>query len=329
MKSYLGRVDFNPNLLLKEFEALGFQVAFVDTAPLAVITKNRSRELVYDIFSSAYTFAQAWLLNDKYLTKRYLSVKNIPVVEGAIFSYRNASDAILYADKLKYPVVVKPITSGHGEQVHLNIQTRSELQLCITQMDDFYHSTGMFLVEKHFCGQEYRVFVTRNDFYAVVNRIPAEIVGNGVDSIANLIYQENKRRMNPRTTCLCTIKIDPIVIKYLSKQDLKLSSVVKKNTIVRLRENSNVSTGGNCIDVTEHVHESAVDLGNKLLKIFSIPYLGFDLLCEDIAKPLQTQKYYICECNISPGLSLHMLPAEGRSRNVAGAIVDSVNYYVK
>lgn len=118
--------------------------------------------------------------------------------------------------------------------------------------------------------------------------------------------------------------MDSVMISSLEKQGLGLSSVLEKCVKVRLRENSNVSSGGNCIDVTEKTHNSAVELGKKLLKTIGLPYLGFDLLCKDISEPLLTQKHFICECNVSPGLSLHMLPAAGKSRNVAMAIIDSI-----
>jgi hypothetical protein len=48
-----------------------------------------------------------------------------------------------------------------------------------------------------------------------VEREPANIIGDGIHTIRELIDQENYRRMHPRNSCLCEIWIDDIAEKFM------------------------------------------------------------------------------------------------------------------
>ena len=50
------------------------------------------------------------------------------------------------------------------------------------------------------------------------------------------------------------IKITNIEKEFLEAQNLDVNYVPKNNEIVFLRQNSNVSTGGDTVDVTDQVH---------------------------------------------------------------------------
>ena len=49
-------------------------------------------------------------------------------------------------------------------------------------------------MEKHIDGDDYRAFVLDGQVLAVAKRIPANIVGNGSDTIQQLIDAKNKQR---------------------------------------------------------------------------------------------------------------------------------------
>ncbi len=242
------------------------------------------------------------------------------VVAGQAYNYQHIDDALDFADMLGYPVVLKPTVGSHGEHVYVAIQSRTRLLECIKSSKAHVNGNGNFLIESYYRGNEYRLFVTKNNYFAAVARTPASVTGDGSSTIKQLVTNENYRRMNPRNTCLCEIKIDETVTTYLQENNRTLESVPGRNQRVFLRMNSNVSTGGNCHDVTKLVHPSIIELAHTIREKLSVPFIGIDLLCDSIADPLND--YAICELNSAPGLSLHMMPESGVPQNVASAVVD-------
>jgi cyanophycin synthetase len=128
--------------------------------------------------------------------------------------------------------------------------------------------------------------------------------------------------MHPRNTCLCVIPIDSEVVRHLKRQGINLEYVPKHGENIKLRANSNVSTGGNCYGVTAEVNPFYIKFAKKILKAIDVPFVGIDLLTRDISK--KSKKFVICELNSAPGLSLHMMPEKGESRDVASAIADVI-----
>jgi len=91
---------------------------------------------------------------------------------------------------------------------------------------------------------------------------------------------------------------------------------------VRLRSNSNLSTGGTATDVTDEVHPSNVRLAELAAQILALDVAGIDIICRDIRRPLEEQAGAIVEVNAAPGLRMHLFPAEGRPRKVGRPIVN-------
>ena len=77
-------------------------------------------------------------------------------------------------------------------------------------------------------------------------RIPPFVVGNGKDTIKQLIDElnSNPERGNDHENNLTKIKIDNEVINYIKEQGASLNKVLEKNKKIILRKNANISTGG-------------------------------------------------------------------------------------
>lgn len=317
------KISFNAGLFVKELMKRNIQVKLIGDTEIIQATYKHHKELLYDIHSSLLSYPLGWVVNDKFYTKQWLKKYNIPVAEGQFFPIDDVGNILNYATKLGFPVVLKPTIGSHGDNVYTDIRNRKELKEKMEVFKQKGFHNGFCLIEKPFQGEEYRVFVTKNSFIAAVHRVPANVIGDGSNNILMLIQKENKRRMNPRANCLCEIKLDDITFDYMDKHNLILDDVPKKGKQVFLRSNSNVSTGGNCYDITDLIHPSVKHLAQKILSVFpNLPHIGFDLICRDITKDLEKQKYIICELNSAPGLSLHMMPEKGKARNVAGALAD-------
>jgi cyanophycin synthetase len=103
---------------------------------------------------------------------------------------------------------------------------------------------------------------------------------------------------------------------------MSLETVPAEGQTVRLRQNSNLSTGGTATDVTDEVHPRNAYIAELAAQILALDVAGIDILCEDISRPLSEQGGAIVEVNAAPGLRMHLHPGQGQPRDVGAPIVE-------
>ncbi len=293
-----------------------------DEAFLELNYKNHG-EFIIGQRTSSTSFPAYWILENKDLTRYFLKKNGISIAKGMVFNRSNFRKALGYCEKIGFPVVAKPIIGAHGELVFMGIKNRKELDEATKKILIEYNCV---LIEKMFFGKEYRIVATRNKFLAATKRDPANIVGDGVRNIKELIEIKNSDpcRGDTYQDILVKIKIDKTAEKMLSVQKLSLDDILPKGKVVYLRNNSNISTGGDSVDVTDLIHSDLKKIAVKIIRaIPELPYGGIDLMSnQDISKKPTKKSYTILEVNSSPGISLQHYPFEGKPRNVAGEIID-------
>lgn len=312
---------YNTRVFLEALQKRGVHTEIIEGTMVVRASKGKKSTFLIDYALESEDYATAWVASNKWFAKQILKKHGIAVPDGTLFDVRTITDEklIRLASKLSYPVVVKPVMMSQGFQVHSFIENDADLLWAIAQARKQDKETH-FIVEKHFPGIEHRIFVTSSGFTAVAKRLPAKVKGDGVSSITVLAERENYRRLHPRTTCLSTLKLDDIALAYLQKQGKDFHTIPKKGEWVQLRSNSNVTTGGNCHEVTGKAHHSFAEFGRKVSVLFpGLNMMGIDILCQDVTKPLSRQPYAVCELNVLPGLTLHSVPETGRKRNAPDA----------
>lgn len=256
---------------------------------------------------------------DKELTKSLLETFNIPVPRGkAVFS---VDDAVKLAEDLGYPVVVKPNNGNQGKGVATNLKTPEEVEKAY-KLASLYGDHIM--IEDYIPGNHFRVIVVDGKVVAVAERIAAHVIGNGKNTIKELIDIENTNplRGEDHERPLTKIKIDEAMKLYLEKYLIDMNSIPEENEVVTLRETANLSTGGIAIDVTDEIHPDNIKLFVKAVEIIGLDIAGVDIVAEDISKPIKNTGGAIIEINACPGIRMHHYPSKGKSRDVAGAILD-------
>lgn len=256
---------------------------------------------------------------DKLLTKELLKNQNIPVAEGEkVF---NLIGLLQQAEKIGYPVVLKPQCGNKGQGVILDIRNQREL---VSSYIDLRKNQKEILIEKYFEGKDYRVCVVNYKVVAVSLRIAPYVVGNGVDNIKKLIYiiNENPIRGEDHEKALTKIKIDTQLISGLLKRGFRLDYVPSKGEKVLLRENANLSTGGIAIDCTEKICEENIEYCINAAKTLGLDICGVDICTPNIGIPLDENDGVILEVNAAPGIRMHEQPSKGKGRNVGKAILE-------
>ncbi len=255
---------------------------------------------------------------DKLLSKELLENQCLPVAEGSIV--RNSLELLSKADRIGYPVVLKPRYGNQGKGVFVNIKNEKEAIRAYRMLSEKFDN---IMIEKNIFGKDYRVCVVDGEVVAVSERIPPYVIGDGKKNVRQLIDELNKdlKRGEAHEKPLTKIKIDEELELCILKKECNLESIVPKGKKLVLRENANLSTGGEAIDCTDNICEENIDICKRVAKTIGLNICGIDVCCGNINEPIGKEGAII-EVNAAPGIRMHHYPSKGESRNVAGAIVD-------
>ena len=259
------------------------------------------------------------LAQDKEETKERLERHGIPVPKGrVVYSLKRANKV---ADELGRPVVVKPVNGRKGDAVTLEVSTPQEMKVAFEAAKQF---SSAVLIEETLAGLNYRVVVVGGRMVAASERLLPHVIGDGVNSIRDLIAHENRNplRGDGHEKPLTKIRVDSDVINHLQHAGMSLDSIPKHGEHVTLSNRSNLSTGATAQDVTDKVHPAIARMCERAARLVGLDVCGVDLVIPDIATPVTSGG--IIELNASPGLRMHHYPSAGMPRDVGQAVVDSV-----
>ena len=261
------------------------------------------------------------IAQDKDLTKMLLEAAGVPVPRG--FVADDEDQAWEIANKIGFPVVVKPRDGNQGKGVAVNIETREQLNAAFAIASDISRDV---IVEQYIPGHDFRMLVINNQLVAAARRDPPSVIGDGQHTVTQLVEQVNTDplRGDGHATALTKIRFDEIALATLATQGLNAQSVPEKGKRVLLRNNANLSTGGSATDVTDEVHPELAARMVTAAQMVGLDIAGVDLVAETILKPMEEQRAGIVEINAAPGLRMHLSPSFGKPRPVGEAIVESM-----
>ncbi len=257
--------------------------------------------------------------------KAFLSTLGFPVPQGSIVSSRDK--ALSIAERIGYPVAVKPVSGHKGIGVTADVQNAEEVKFAYSRAVDAIpdHQPVEVIVEKSIKGSDFRLLCVRGRFVAATERRPASVVGDGKSTIAQLIERENDKpeRIDTPTSPLGKIQCDEPMERYLDEQKLSLDSIIELERTIYLRKVANLSAGGLSIDATGTVHPDNIILAQDIAQHFDLTCLGIDVIAESLAKSWKSGEFGIIEINAAPGISMHLRPAVGESVDVPSQIIET------
>ena len=286
---------------------------------LLAIYHNDKEYIIHEgTISDANTLIAYWISNDKWMTKLFLKRSGIHHASGILLENT-------YNDKdlasLSFPLVVKPTDTDHGIAVSTNIQNEEDLHQAIHHA--FNHSKKV-IVEEYFAGQEYRFLVIDYKVRAIAYREPANVAGDGKSTIQQLINKKNLNRGDDYTHPLLKIRVDDEVYRHLKAQSLALDSILPEGEQIYLRKNSNLSTGGDSIDVTDEMPEFYKEIAVSAAKSAGLKIAGIDIIIRNLHETPGADTYIVVELNAPAMLSMHDFPYIGQNRHVEKYVLDAI-----
>ena len=258
------------------------------------------------------------IAQDKELTKKLLHAAGVPVPLGRPVT--SAQDAWAAAQEIGLPVVIKPRDGNQGKGISVNIATQEGVMTAYNTAKSFRDDV---LVERYLPGSDFRLLVVGNKLVAAARRDPPLVIGNGKNTVHELVELVNAdpRRGEGHATSLTKIRLDDIAKNRLKEQGLDENSVPAKGTRVILRNNANLSTGGTATDVTDDVHQEVAARAIAAAQMVGLDICGVDVVCESVLLPMEEQGGGVVEVNAAPGLRMHLSPSFGKGRDVGEAVI--------
>ena len=259
------------------------------------------------------------LASNKDETKRMLADAAIPVAKVMCIVHEEEVKEVI--EKVKFPLVFKPLDGNHGKGASINVKTEEEA------IEAFHHAkkySRKIIVEKFITGYDFRVLVINHRFIAAALREPAHVIGDGTSTIQQLIDKENKdpRRGYGHENVLTEISIDKETHDQLAKYNYTLDTILKKGEQCYLKGTANLSTGGTSTDVTDIMHPTNIFICERISRVIGLDICGIDIMAQNLSEPLETSGGVVLEVNAAPGFRMHLAPAKGLPRNVAAPVID-------
>ncbi|MEN2466407.1 acylphosphatase [Ornithinibacillus sp. JPR2-1] len=254
-------------------------------------------------------------------TKVWLEKAGVPVPQGKGFDYEATDEEIInFSKSIPYPQVLKPTNASLGNGVVTNIKNETDFQKALHYVREELGYREV-LVEQHVSGKEYRVYVVDNKVIAAYNRVPANIKGNGVNTIEELINLKNLERKRNARLKSCLIEVDKEILEFVQEAGYSMQDVLEKGEVLYLREKTNVSSGGDPIDVTDTMPDEIKQVAIDALRaIPNFPHGGVDIIVNE--NPDIKDPAVVIELNPTAQIGGALYPLRGKARNIPAAIID-------
>lgn len=260
------------------------------------------------------------ITDDKFTSKQIMEEHGLRVPKAILINKNmdQKDKEELLKEFYNHSLVVKPRNTNYGTGITVFARNASKAQI-LNAVEYAFKFDENVLMEEYVKGMEYRFLVVNGKCLSVAHRRAASVVGNGKSTIKELIQEKNKEPWHFLTGT--PVKMDEPVVEYLKLQGYNYDTILPAEKRVFLRTNSNCSTGGESVDMTEVMPTFFKKIAEKASKAFDAKICGVDIIIDD----LKEEEYSIIEINDNPGYSINEWPYEGHGEKIGIAILKLLN----
>ena len=307
--------------LVRAAEARDIPWYRLNDASLIQVGQGKYQQRIEAALTSQTSHIAVEIASDKNMCNQLLSDLGLPVPKQRL-AY-DAGEAVSAANRIGYPVVIKPLDGNHGRGVTVNITDDAGAEAAFAVADE---EGSAVVVESMILGDDHRLLVVNGELTAAARRVPGHVKGDGRHSIAALvdIVNQDPRRGVGHENVLTRLELDAQALRLLEERGYTVSTVPPEGEEVYLRKTANISTGGTAVDVTDTIHPDNKLMAERAIRAIGLDVGAVDFLTTDITRSYRETGGAICEINAGPGLRMHIAPSEGKSRDVGGKIMDQL-----
>jgi cyanophycin synthetase len=242
---------------------------------------------------------------DKTLSQRLIAEAGAPVPAQVPFGIADLESAAAALDGGSW--VVKPAGgTSSGQGATTGVHGASDLRRAAVRAA---RSDRRLLLERQASGAEYRVLLLDGEPIGAVRRDAPTVTGDGRSTIAELVHEENRRRLEAGGEAgLDVTRLDLDALLALEHAGLGLHAVPAAGQQVAVK-GSHSQAGARDVE-TIPVESLSADLAAELssaVAAFGLRLAGFDLVTPDIGRSLAAAGGAVIEINGTPGLHYHYL----------------------
>jgi cyanophycin synthetase len=317
MKKIVKHINLNIYLNAALEENLSYKITFEDDSNYGYIHDDDKKVYFLGSMLGIEDNVHIHLVKNKFRLGEYLSKNNVPTPAQKMI---NIEDKIAATEFLKNSnkIVMKPNSLSKGRGVITNIENQEDLKKALKILKQY---DDTILIQEQILGKDFRVFALEGEILEIVYREPAFIIGDGEQTIQELINLKNKNLHEYRNK----IEVDNKLKHFLAKENLELNYIPDSDEKIHLRGNSNISEGGTPTKINlDNVHPDNIEMLEKTAFLSGIKIAGIDLLIEDISKSWKDQKSAIIEVNYGPAMRAHFLSQEKPSLEIPRKILRTI-----
>ncbi|MEG2587224.1 MAG: bifunctional glutamate--cysteine ligase GshA/glutathione synthetase GshB [Cetobacterium sp.] len=320
-------LELSTQILLKAAIKNGVKFEILDRDEnFIVLEKDKKVEYVKQATKTSLdSYVTMLIMENKVVTKKVLEKENIIVPQGK--DYFNIEEAKSDYRKYGAGIVIKPKSTNFGLGITIFKEEFSKEDY-EKALEIAFKEDNSILIERFIKGKEYRIFVMGDEVVGILHRVPANVKGDGERSIKELVEEKNLDPLRGvgYKTPLEKIRLEDPEKLFLKGQGLTIEYIPKKDEVVYLRENSNISTGGDSLDYTDDILDAYKKIAIKASKAVGAKICGVDMMIEDIKNPNPIDNYAIIELNFNPAIHIHCYPYKGKNRNLGEKILKALGY---
>lgn len=320
-------LELSTQILLKAAIKNGVKFEILDRDEnFIVLEKDKKVEYVKQATKTSLdSYVTMLIMENKVVTKKVLEKENIIVPQGK--DYFNIEDAKSDYRKYGAGIVIKPKSTNFGLGITIFKEEFSKEDY-EKALEIAFKEDNSILIERFIKGKEYRIFVIGDEVVGILHRVPANVKGDGERSIKELVEEKNLDPLRGvgYKTPLEKIRLEDPEKLFLKGQGLTIEYIPKKDEVVYLRENSNISTGGDSLDYTDDILDAYKKIAIKASKAVGAKICGVDMMIEDIKNQNPIDNYAIIELNFNPAIHIHCYPYKGKNRNLGEKILKALGY---
>jgi GNAT-family acetyltransferase (TIGR03103 family) len=232
--------------------------------------------------------------DDKRVTRRVLTDAGLRMPEQMLAGTRDALRAFVARHGR---VVVKPARGEQGRGVKVDLRSLAEVERAIAGARRFCEDV---IVEELVPGEDLRIVVIDFRVVAAATRSPAQVTGDGRNTVRTLIAKQSRRRRTA-TGGESSIPLDAETRRCVESAGHSMDAVLPAGETLVVRRTANLHTGGTIHDVTDRLHPELAAVAERAARALEIPVVGFDFIVPDV----EGSAYAIIEANERPGLANH------------------------
>ncbi len=319
-------MELSTQILLFDAIQRGLTVEILDEADhfLKLRHKNHVEYVKNANMTSKDTYIVPLIMSNKTVTKKILSKAGFKVPQGREY----ASIATALADFPRFAqqgIVVKPKSTNYGLGISI-FKEGTDLTAFQKALEIAFSEDEAVLVEEFIKGTEYRFFVLNDQVHAILLRIPENVVGDGRHTISELVAIKNQDPLRGphHRSPLEYLQLGEIETLMLHEQGLTAETIPGNEQTVYLRENSNISTGGDSVYVTDEFDSSYKQIAIEAVKTLGATICGIDLIIPDkqVSATSDSDRYGIIEANFNPAMHMHVYPHIGKGRRLTRKVLE-------